>query len=125
MIYLQTAESVLLKWMATSKLSIEVKPYIPVLSELSLHEHLLMRKYRIVTPKPLQAEILIAIHSRHQGITKCKAHAKRSVWWPGLSKAVEAMVKNCSTCKTQTQCAKPIIPTQFQHYHGKTWHRPA
>ena len=72
-----------------------------------------MRNNRIVIPKPLQAETLIAIHKGHQGTTKCREHAKRSVWWPGLSKEVETMVKNCSTCKTQTQYAEPTIPTQF------------
>ena len=87
---------------------------MPVASELSIRESLLMRNKRIVIPKPLQAETLIAIHKGHQGITKCRERAKRSVWWPGLSKEVEAMVKNCSTCcKTQTQYAEPKIPTQF------------
>ena len=69
-----------------------------VLSVLSVHEGLLMRNNRTVIPKPLQAETLIAIHSGHQGITKCREHAKHSVWLPGLSTAIEAMVKNCSTC---------------------------
>ena len=73
-----------------------------------------MRNNKIVIPKPLQAETLIAIHKVHQGITKCRERAKRSVWWPGLSKEVEAMVKNCSTCyKTQAQYTEPMIPTQF------------
>ena len=71
---------------------------MPVLSLLSVHEGLLMRNNRTVIPKPIQAETLIAIHSGHHGITKCREHAKHSVWWPGLNKAVEAMVKNCSTC---------------------------
>ena len=97
-----------------SKLSVEVKHYMPVSSELSVHEGLLMRNKRIVIPKPLQAETLIAIHKGHQGITKCRECAKHSVWRPGLSKEVEAMVKNCSACcKTQTQYAEPMIPTQF------------
>ena len=71
---------------------------MPVLSVLSIHEGLLMRNNRTVIPKPLQAETLIAIHSGHQRITKCREHAKYSVWWLELSKAVEAMVKNCSIC---------------------------
>ena len=87
---------------------------MPVSSELSVHEGLLMRNNRIVISKPLQAETLIAIHSGHQGIIKCRECAKHSVWWPGLCKEIEAMVKNCSTCcKTQTQYAEPMIRTQF------------
>ena len=67
-------------WPSSSKLSVEVKRYIPVSSELSVHEGLLMRNNRIVIPKPLQAETMIAIHSGHQGITKCSECAKHSVW---------------------------------------------
>ena len=101
-------------WPSSSKLSVEVKRYMPVASKLSVHEGLLMRNNRIVKPKPLQAETPIAIHKGQQGITKCRECAKRSVWWPGLSKEVEAMVKNCSTCcKTKTQYAEPMISTQF------------
>ena len=67
-------------WPSSSKLSVEVKCYIPVSSELSVHEGLLMRNNRIVIPKALQAETLIVIHSGHQGITKCSECAKHSVW---------------------------------------------
>ena len=78
-------------------------------SELSVHEGLLMRNNRIVISKP---ETMMAIHKGHQGITKCREGAKHSVWWPGLSKEVKAMVKNCTICcKTQTQYAEPMIPT--------------
>ena len=87
---------------------------MPLLSELSVHESRLMRNNRIVIPMSVQVETLIGINNRHQGITKCREHAKCcSVWWPRLSKEEEAMVKNCSTCcKIQTQYAEPMIPTQ-------------
>ena len=48
--------------------------------KLSVHEGLLMTNNTIVIPKPLQAETLIAIHSEHQGIIKCRECAKHSVW---------------------------------------------
>ena len=90
-------------WPSSSKLFVEVQRYMLLSSELSIHEGLLMRNNRIAVPKPLQAETLITIYSGHQDITKCREHAKCSVWWPGLIKEVEAMIKNCSTCcKTQT-----------------------
>ena len=38
-------------WPSNSKLSVEVKRYMPVSSELSVHEGLLMRNNRIVIPK--------------------------------------------------------------------------
>ena len=57
------------RWPSSSKLSVEVKRYMPVASELSVHESLLIRNNRIMIPRPLQAETLITIHKGHQGIT--------------------------------------------------------
>ena len=54
------------------------------------------------------------IHSGHQGITKCRARANQSVWWPGISKEIENLVRNCPTCcKSQVQFAEPLITTNF------------
>ena len=73
-----------------------------------------MRDSRIVIPKSLREDILQKIHSGHQGITKCRARAKQSVWWPGISKEIEALVENCPTCcKTRVQFAEPLIATTF------------
>ena len=79
----QLTQFCLNRWPSSSKLSVDVKHYMPVSSELSVHEGLLMRNNRIVIPKPLQAETLIAIHKGHQGITKCREHAKDSVGGQG------------------------------------------
>ena len=37
--------------------------------------------------------------------------ARQSIWWPGLSKHIEEMVKNCQICcKFQSQRAQPLMP---------------
>ena len=37
-----------------------------------------------------------------------------SVWWPGLSREVHDMVKNCKVCaKYRQQRAEPLMPTPF------------
>ena len=56
--------------------------------------------------------MLDRIHTGHQGITKCRERARQSIWWPGLSKQLEEMVKCCTECcKTQTQRFEPLIPS--------------
>ena len=56
--------------------------------------------------------MLDRIHTGHQGITKCCERARQSIWWPGLSKQLEEMVKCCTECcKTQTQRFEPLIPS--------------
>lgn len=37
----------------------------------------------------LYAQIEKEVHAGHQGITKCRARAKCSVWWPGLSRQLQ------------------------------------
>ena len=66
----------------------------------------------IVIPASLRLEMLDRIHTGHLGITKCWERAKQSVWWPGLSRQLEELVKNCSECrKTTVQRSEPLIPS--------------
>ena len=101
-------------WPHKSQLPNDVKPFMSVSTELSLRDGLLMRGSRIVIPKSLRADILQRINSGHQGITKCQARASQSIWWPRMSKEIENLVRNCTTCcKTQVQFAEPLITTNF------------
>lgn len=55
-------------------------------------------------------DVLDRIHEVHQGIAKCRKRARTSVWWPGLSKQLEEMVKKCPTCiKQHVNTAEPAI----------------
>ena len=58
--------------------------------------------------------MLDRIHAGHQGITKCRARAQQSVWWPGLSKQLEELVRSCTTCVTTiNQRSEPLIPGEL------------
>ena len=49
-------------------------------------------------------------HEGHQGVVKCRSWAQSSVWWPGLSRQLEELVKNCTTCAMeQRNTVKPMI----------------
>lgn len=81
-------------------------------TELSVEDGLLIKGCRIVIPTELQSEMLNKLHEGHLGITKCRARARQSIWWPGMSKCLEEKVKNCIECsKNQLQRAEPMIPT--------------
>ena len=68
-------------------------------------------------PLSLRGEILDRIHSSHQGITKCRARARQAVWWPGMSREIEEIVRNCATCaKKNKPHAEPMIPTRLPEY---------
>ena len=46
----------------------------------------------------MRLDILDKLHEGHQGVTRCRERTKTSVWWPGLSKQLEDLVTNCTTC---------------------------
>ena len=64
--------------------------------------------------------LLDKLHTGHQGISKCCERARQSIWWPGLSKQLEELVKCCSECcRAQNQRSEPLIPTSLPNSHGK------
>ena len=62
----------------------------------------------------LQQDILQKLHKGHQGIVKTQLRARKSVWWPGMSKQIKSFIQNCNTCcksfSTQTEL---LIPAEL------------
>ena len=99
-------------WPSRQSLSGAMKHYLNVAPQLSEKDGLLMRGSRIVIPTALRLEMLDRIHTGHQGISKCRERARRSVWWPGLSRQLEELVQNCAVCRKYiNQRSEPLIPT--------------
>ena len=97
-------------WPRYSTLQENLKPFWPFCGELSLYNGLLLYGSRLVVPTRLCAETLYKIHHGHQGINRCLLRSMSSVWWPGVSKAVETYVKNCPHCqKTFTTPREPLM----------------
>ncbi|XP_064477447.1 uncharacterized protein K02A2.6-like [Ornithodoros turicata] len=56
--------------------------------------------------------MLDRIHEGHQGVVRCRARAKDSVWWPGVSAAIKQGVTNCQqTALNNSQPREPMIPS--------------
>lgn len=100
-------------WPAKKALDQECRAYWQHRSDIVVEDGLLMRGSRIIIPKAMRNQVLDSIHQGHQGIVKCRARARESVWWPGLSKQIE-LVKGCTQCIQETiNCREPLIPTPF------------
>ena len=81
---------------------------------ISLHDGLLLRGRRIIIPPRLRADVLRRLHDGHQGITKTRANAASSVWWPGISQDITKVVQNCATCeKYRRERIEPMKGTEF------------
>lgn len=71
-----------------------------------------MKGERLVIPPHLRADVLQRLHEGHQGISKCRARAKESVWWPGISAQIAQMVESCELCqKHRLQNKEPLVST--------------
>ena len=62
-------------------------------------------------PETCRDEILAQLHEGHFGIDRTKLHARDSIYWPGINKDIECLVK-CEICQ-ENSCRNskdPPIP---------------
>lgn len=80
-------------------------------SELSAADGVLLKGSKIVVPKSMRSEILGRIHEGHMGQNKCKARARRLVFWPGLGSDIENLVRTCQVCQkyAYSQPSEPLL----------------
>ena len=94
-----------------------IRPYWKARSSLSVCNQLLMFNHRIVVPSSLQKEALERIHESHQGISRCRMRSKSSVWWPGISSAIEDMIQRCPVCVRDAELHhEPLMSTALPQY---------
>lgn len=98
-------------------------PYWQDRSCLHVGGGLLMKGERLIIPEHMRAEILQRLHQGHQGINKCLARARESVWWPGITSAVKQMVERCETCAREAQT--PVEPLLTTELPSRPWQRVA
>ena len=81
---------------------------------LTIVDDLLLFDDCLVIPRCLRLDTLNRLHEGHLGITKCRALARSSVWWPYISSDVEEMVHKCSTCAIHhPEQKEPLLPSSF------------
>nr|XP_058971272.1 uncharacterized protein K02A2.6-like [Pocillopora verrucosa] len=91
-----------------------VSPYFAHRAELTVVKGLLMMGPRGVIPSSMKLEVLDKIHDGHQGIVKCKALARNTVWWPSMMKNIEELIENCRKCQSNRKNPpEPLVPTML------------
>ena len=95
-----------------------VREYRTFRDELAVADGLIFKGSSIVIPKALRKTILSQIHEAHLGIERSKLRARELVFWPGMSKQIEDMVCNCSTCQELrfSPPREPMIPHEIPQY---------
>ena len=59
---------------------------------------IIMNSTRIVMPRSLQQEYLQCLHMGHLGISKCRARAKTTVFWPNIDQDISQLIVRCEVC---------------------------
>ncbi len=75
-------------------------------------------KDRIVIPPSLRQSCLAALHAAHQGTSTMTSKAEASIFWPGISKDIEATRATCHQCNQMapSQAALPPTPPSLSEY---------
>ena len=92
-----------------------VKPFLGVKDRLSAVDGVALMDSRPVIPSNLRARVLEALHSAHQGIAGMNAHARLSVYWPGLDKALRNRLDTCHYCRLHAPSLpkEPLLLSEF------------
>ena len=91
-------------------------------NELCVEGNCVLWGSRVIIPKILQNRVLKLLHEMHPGTSRMKALARSYVWWPGMDKDVESMVRNCRICEENQRkpAGAPIHPWE---HPGRPWQR--
>jgi len=99
-----------------------VQPFFPHRHEFSLEDGTLMWGIRVVVPEKLKPQVLNQLHETHPGVVRMKSLARQAVWWPGIDKQIEAVVKSCTECCLH-QNSPAVAPTHPWAFPEKPWQR--
>ena len=93
------------KWHEAGK---DVSQYQQIKQELLVSNGVILRGTRIIVPEKLLGRMIMLAHSGHQGIVKTKRFLRDSVWFPGIDRMVEEVVKGCLPCQAANHDPKPL-----------------
>ena len=78
----------------------ELKPFHKRKDELTVEANCLLWGRKVIVPEKLQSKVLEELHTAHPGVVRMKSIARIHVWWPGIDKKIEEVVKGCSPCQS-------------------------
>ena len=114
---LQKVKSYIYKgWPGNAKcLTPNITPYFHIRDELTTQDGLVFRGDRIVIPRSLRKQMLLQLHSAHQGIESTTRRARDTAYWPHLNRELKDHISRCATCETYSakQRKEPLIPHEI------------
>ncbi|XP_061170894.1 uncharacterized protein K02A2.6-like [Saccostrea echinata] len=110
-------------WPASANnLSEELKAYFSRRNEISIYQGCLLWGIRVIIPQDLRSRVLEELHEGHPGIVKMITVARSLVWWPGIDKDLETLVKRCKGCQ-ENRPMPPEAPVHPWEWPQRAWQR--
>ena len=78
----------------------ELKPYYTRRNKFTVEAKCLLRGRKVLVPEKLQSTALKELHTAHPSVVRMKFIARIRVWWSGIDKKIEEMVKGCFPCQS-------------------------
>ena len=96
----------------------DMKKYYRYKMYLKVVDDVVLFNDRILIPMSLRQTILSSLHSAHQGVTRMVALAESCVFWPNITKDIEAIRVNCTVCNriSPSQPHAPATELQYAEY---------
>jgi len=88
-----------------------VQHYKKFADEMYELDGLLFVHGRLIVPSTMRPDILQLIHEGYLGMDKCKTMARRTLYWPNMTRNIENLVVKCSECNSfrRQQAAEPLL----------------
>ena len=99
-----------------------LRPFWNRQDELTIEDDCLLWGGRVVIPLKLRAKLLEELHRDHSGMMRMKAVARSYLWWPGLDREIEEMVRGCQSCQA-VKNAPPGANLQPWAWPPQPWKR--
>lgn len=115
---------VLLRGTDQGKIPDRLRIFRPYWSGLSMEKGVIVFCGRILIPKASQGAVLALMHRPHLGVVRTKCLARGYVFWVGMNKDIEKIVRECETCQmTRPPAARFRTLETSHHTHGEISHR--
>jgi len=95
-----------------SEMPPDISQYWDYRHGLNATDGVILYNDRIVIPSSLREKVLQNLHSAHQGVTSMSSRALATVFWPGITAAIEKARNNCRTCHRNAPSQAKLPPTE-------------
>ena len=96
----------------------DIQDFYQYRNDLHYTDGVVLYNDRIVVPPSLRDQILESLHAAHQCTSMMHSRARSSIFWPGISKAIQQQRDHCNSCNRNapSQPSAPPFPVTKPEY---------